>query len=97
MPTAPARRCRRIAVRPAMNLPTEVPALEAELACVRAMCDEDEKRVAQSATPEIDRIFLGSTQKLRREIERRLQWARRSGNAGATSPRSRRGAPHDGR
>ena len=59
-----------------MNLPTEVPALEAELAKLRTMYHEDERRLARSPTPEIDRIFFGSTKKLRRELERRLQCAK---------------------
>lgn len=59
-----------------MNLPTEIPALEAELRKLRTLYDDDEKRLAQSPTPEIDRIFFASTKKLRRELERRLLRAR---------------------
>lgn len=59
-----------------MNLPTEIPALKAELAKLRTMYDEDEKRLAQSSTPEIDRIFFASTRKLRLELERRLRCAK---------------------
>ena len=59
-----------------MNLPTEIAPLEAELNRVLRMYDEDEKRLAQSTTPEVDRIFFGSTKKMRHEIERRLQRAR---------------------
>ena len=59
-----------------MNLPTEITLLEAELDRVLRMYDEDEKRLAQSTTPEVDRIFFGSTKKLRHEIERRLERAK---------------------
>ena len=59
-----------------MNLPTEIAPLEAELNRVLRMYDEDEKRLAQSTMPEVDRIFFGSTKKLRHEIERRLQRAK---------------------
>ena len=59
-----------------MNLPTEIAALEAELNRVIRLYNEDEKRLAQSTTPEVDRIFFGSTKKLRHEIERRLQRAK---------------------
>ena len=59
-----------------MNFPTEIPALEAELRKLRAMHDEDERRLAQSPTPEIHRIFFASTKKLLRTLERRLQCAK---------------------
>ena len=59
-----------------MNLPTEIAALEAELNRVIRLYDEDEKRLAQTTTPEVDRIFFGSTKKLRHEIKRRLQRAK---------------------
>lgn len=59
-----------------MNLPTEIPALEAELDLLLGMYNEDEKRLAQSTTPEVDRIFFGSTQKLRHELEERLHRAK---------------------
>ena len=59
-----------------MNLPTEIAALETELNRLLAMYDEDEKWLAQSTTPEIDRIFFTSTKKLRHEIECRLQRAK---------------------
>ena len=59
-----------------MNLPTEVAPLEAELNRVLGMYEEDEKRLAQSTTPEIDRIFFGSTKKLRHELEKRLHRAK---------------------
>ena len=59
-----------------MNLPTEIAPLEEELSRLLSMFDEDEKRLARSKTPEIDRIFFGSTKKLRHEIERRLQRAK---------------------
>ena len=59
-----------------MNLPTEIAPLEAELNRVIGLYDEDEKRLAQSKTPEIDRIFFASTKKLRRELEERLHRAK---------------------
>ena len=61
-----------------MNLPTEVAALEAELNRLLRIYDEDEKRLSQSTTPEIDRIFFGSTKKLRHELEERLRRAKRA-------------------
>ena len=59
-----------------MNLPTEIAPLEAELNRLLGLYDEDEKRLAQSTTPEVDRIFFASTKKLRNELERRLQRAK---------------------
>ena len=59
-----------------MNLPTEIAPLEAELNRVLRLYDEDQKRLAQSKTPEIDRIFFASTKKLRRELEERLHRAK---------------------
>lgn len=59
-----------------MNLPTEIAPLEAELNHLLGLYDEDEKRLAQSTTPEVDRIFFASTKKLRNELERRLQRAK---------------------
>lgn len=59
-----------------MNLPTEIAPLEAELNRLLSMYDEDEKRLAQSATPEIHRIFFASTKKLRHELEERLRRAK---------------------
>ena len=59
-----------------MNLPTDIAALEAELDRLLGMCDEDERRVAQSTTPDVDHIFLASTKKLRHEIEERLRRAK---------------------
>ena len=59
-----------------MNLPTEIAPLEAELNRLLGMYEEDEKRLAQSATPEIDRIFFASTRKLRHELEERLRRAK---------------------
>lgn len=61
-----------------MNLPTEIPALEVELNHVLRIYEEEEKRLAQSTTPEIDRIFFASTKKLRHEIEERLRRAKRT-------------------
>ena len=72
-----------------MNLPTEIAPLEEELNRVLRMCDEDEKRLAQSTTPEIDRIFFASTKKLRHEIERRLQRAKAERQYELVSPRLR--------
>lgn len=59
-----------------MNLPTDIPALEAELRKLCIMYDEGERRLAQSPTQEIDRIFFASTKQLRHELERRLQCAK---------------------
>ena len=72
-----------------MNLPTEIAALETELNRLLAMYDEDEKRLAQSTAPEIDRIFFASTKKLRHEIERRLQRTKAERQYELVSPRLR--------
>ena len=70
-----------------MNLPTEIAPLEEELNRVLRMYDEDERRLAQSTTPEADRIFFGSTKKLRHEIERRLQRAKAERRCEVATPR----------
>ena len=59
-----------------MNFPTEIPDLEAELHRVLGMCEEDEKALAESTTPEIGGIFLASLHKLRGELEKRLHRAK---------------------
>ena len=59
-----------------MNFSTEIPDLEAELHRVLGMCEEDERTLANSTTPEIDGIFLASLNKLRHELEKRLQRAK---------------------
>lgn len=79
-----------------MNLSTEIAPLEAELNRVLRMYDEDEKRLAQSTTPEVDRIFFGSTKKLRHEIERRLRRAKAEQRYGVASLRLRRNELADG-
>lgn len=50
------------------------------------MYDEDEQRLAQSTTPEIDRIFFATTKKLRHEIEERLHRARAERQCESTQP-----------
>ena len=79
-----------------MNIPTEIAPLEEELSRVLRMYDADEKRLAQSATPEIDRIFFGSTKKLRHKIERRLQRAKAEHQHDVASPILRRNRLADG-
>ena len=59
-----------------MNFPTEIPELEAELHRVLGMCEEDERALAKSTTPEADGIFLASLNKLRLELEKRLHRAK---------------------
>ena len=59
-----------------MNFPTEIPDLEAELHRVLGMCEEDEKALAKSTTPQVDGIFLASLNKLRHELEKRLHRAK---------------------
>ena len=59
-----------------MNLPSDIPSLEAELRRVIRMEQEDKKDLHSSRTPHVHRIFLRSTQRLRRDIEERLQSAR---------------------
>ena len=54
-----------------MNFPTEIPELEAELHRVLGMCEEDERALAKSTTPEADGIFLASLNKLRLELASR--------------------------
>jgi len=59
-----------------MNFPIEIPDLEAELHRVLGMCEEDEKALAKSTTPQVDGIFLTSLNKLRHELEKRLHRAK---------------------
>ena len=59
-----------------MNFPTEIPDLEAELRRVAGMCEEDERALAKSTDPTVDAIFLGSLNKLRLELEKRLHRAK---------------------
>ena len=59
-----------------MNFPTEIPDLEAELHRVVGMCEEDERALAKSTDPDVDAIFLGSLNKLRLELEKRLHRAK---------------------
>ena len=59
-----------------MNFPTEIPELEAELARLRGIQDEQKRELAKSTMPEVDSIFLASTDKLREEFERRLRLAK---------------------
>ena len=59
-----------------MNFPTEISDLEADLRQVLGMCAEHEQAMAKSTTPEIEGIFLGSLNKLRLELERRLRRAK---------------------
>ena len=58
-----------------MNFPTEIPELEAELARLRGIQDEQKRELAKSTLPEVDGIFLASTDRLREEFERRLRMA----------------------
>ena len=80
-----------------MNFPTAIPELEADLARVLGIQDARERSIARSAAPEMERIFLSSTKRLREELERRLRaakaenaapaglstWKRRPGHASA--------------
>ena len=59
-----------------MNFPTEIADIEAELHRVLGMYEEDERALSESATPEVARIFFGSTKKLRHELETRLRCAK---------------------
>ena len=59
-----------------MNFPTEIPELEAELARLRGIQNEQKRELAKSTLPEVDGIFLASTDRLREEFERRLRMAR---------------------
>ena len=59
-----------------MNFATEIPELEAELARLRGIQDEQKRELAKSTLPEVDGIFLASTDRLREEFERRLRMAR---------------------
>lgn len=59
-----------------MNFPTEIPELEAELARLRGIQEEQKRSLAESTMPEVDGIFLSSTDRLREELERRLRIAK---------------------
>ena len=59
-----------------MNFPTEITELEAELARLRGIQDEQRRSLAKSTMPEVDGIFLASTDRLREEFERRLRMAK---------------------
>lgn len=59
-----------------MNFPTEIPELEAELGRLRGIQDEQKRSLAESTMPEVDGIFLASTDRLREEFERRLRMAK---------------------
>ena len=58
-----------------MNFPEEIPELEAELARVNGMVDEDEVKVVKSEEPSA-RIFLSSTRKIRSDLQRLLRVAK---------------------
>ena len=59
-----------------MNFPTDIPGLEAELNRVLGMCEQDEQTLAHSTMPEVDKIFLSSTEKLRSQLEQLLNHAK---------------------
>lgn len=59
-----------------MNFPTDIPGLEAELNRVLGMCEQDEQTLAHSTMPEVDKIFLSSTEKLRSHLEQLLNHAK---------------------
>ena len=59
-----------------MNFPTAIADIESELRRVLGMYEEDERALSESATPEVERIFLASTKKLRDELETRLRCAK---------------------
>ena len=59
-----------------MNFPTEIPELEAELARLLGIREEQEHALAESTMPEVERIFLSSTERLQEELERRLRIAK---------------------
>ncbi len=59
-----------------MNFPTEIPELEAQLARLLGIREEQEQSLAESAMPEVERIFLSSTERLQEELERRLRIAK---------------------
>ena len=72
----PDQRTRRVPVHYAVNFPTEISALEAELHRVLGMCEEDESALAKSTMPQVDGMFLASLNKLRHEFEKRLHRAK---------------------
>ena len=59
-----------------MNFPTDIPGLEAELNRARGMCEQDKQTLAHSTMPEVDKIFLASSEKLRSQIEQLLNHAK---------------------
>ena len=59
-----------------MNFPDDIAGLELELTRARGMLDEDETALAQSSTPDVDRIFLGAAKKVCSDLEQRLHLAK---------------------
>jgi hypothetical protein len=54
----------------------EIEELESRLANVRGMVEADEIAVAESAQPSVERVFLASSKKLRRDLEARIRIAK---------------------
>lgn len=59
-----------------MNYPDEIAGLERELQRVVGIVGRDGELVAQSRRPKVERIFLASSTKLRKDIQRRLRIAK---------------------
>ena len=59
-----------------MNYPDDIAGLERELLRVTGIVERDEELVARSKRPKVESIFLASTTKLRKDIQRRLRIAK---------------------
>ena len=59
-----------------MNHPDGIAELERELQRVVGMVERDEELVARSKRPKVESIFLASSTKLRKDIQRRLRIAK---------------------
>ena len=59
-----------------MNHPDDIAELERELQRVVGFVDRDEELVARSKRPKVESIFLASSTKLRKDIQRRLRIAK---------------------
>ena len=59
-----------------MNYPSDIATLEHELERVLGMVEHDEASVTRSERPEVERVFLSSSTKLRMDIQKRLRLAK---------------------
>ena len=59
-----------------MNWPSDLQNIEQELARVRGMLEQDRAAVVSSDRPDVQRVFLRTTEKLFADLEWRLRLAR---------------------